>query len=74
MTDPVIPEEPIRSARPVRGLLWGLMFGLGLTILAVVTNSIVLAPVPMLVTLVAGTLIGILWSMFGPAKKAKLSS
>ena len=56
---------------PIRGLLWGLMFGLGLTLLLVVTKVISLDLVTMIIVLVAGTLVGVLWSMFGPARAVK---
>ena len=74
MTEPMEQNAPSRNGRPIRGLLWGLIFGLGLTLLLVVTNTILLAWVPMLVTMAIGTAIGIAWSLFGPARKPKLST
>ncbi len=58
----------VKKAHPVRGILWGLVFGLGLTVVLVVTTVISLELTQMIVVLAAGTLFGVLWSVFGPAK------
>ncbi len=57
---------------PIRGALYGLMLGLGgamwLTLAGVIN---LLDIVPTVIVVVAGIVIGILWSMFAPAKKPK---
>jgi hypothetical protein len=63
--------DTVVKKHPIRGLLWGLMFGLGLTLLLVVTKVINLDLITMIIVLAAGTLVGVLWGMFGPAKSPK---
>jgi hypothetical protein len=64
-------EQLVKKTHPVRGILWGLMMGLGLSIVLVLTKVIPLALGPMLIVLVLGTIVGTLWSIFGPAKRPK---
>jgi Na+/citrate or Na+/malate symporter len=61
----------VKKTHPVRGILWGLMMGLGLAVVLVLTKVIPLALAPMLIVLLLGTVVGALWSIFGPAKHAK---
>ncbi len=42
----------------MRGILWGLMMGLGLSVVLVLTKVIPLALGPMLIVLVLGTVVG----------------
>lgn len=58
-----------RETHVVRGVLWGLMLGLGLTIVAVLTTTISLDLTQMIIVLLVGVAIGTLWSLFGPPKK-----
>jgi hypothetical protein len=64
-------EHLVKKTHPVRGVLWGLLMGLGLSIVLVLTKVIPLALVPMLIVLVLGTAVGAIWSIFGPAKRPK---
>ena len=66
-----VDQQLVKKTHPIRGILWGLMMGLGLSIVLVLTKVIPLDPVPMLIVLVLGTIVGTLWSIFGPAKHAK---
>ena len=66
-----VEHQLVKKTHPVRGILWGLMMGLGLSIVLVLTKVIPLDLVPMLFVLVLGTIVGTLWSIFGPAKHAK---
>ena len=66
-----VDQQLVKKTHPVRGILWGLMMGLGLSIVLVLTKVIPLDPVPMLIVLVLGTVVGTLWSIFGPAKHAE---
>lgn len=64
------PETVVRK-HPIRGLLWGLMFGIGLTVVLVLTTVILLDLTTMIIVTVVGTVVGVLWGLFGPAKAPK---
>jgi predicted lipid-binding transport protein (Tim44 family) len=66
-----VDQQLVKKTHPIRGILWGLMMGLGLSIVLVLTKVIPLELVPMLIVLLVGTVLGTLWSVFGPAKHAK---
>ncbi len=57
--------------RPVRGVLYGIVLGLGLALLVVGQGWAALGTWPPFLVLIAGVVIGTLWSTFGPAKGAK---
>ncbi len=59
------------ARHPVRGLLWGLVFGVGLAFTLVFGTLIVFALQPVLITIVIGTLAGLLWSVVGPPRTPK---
>ena len=61
----------VKKGHPIRGVLWGIMFGLGLAGVLVVTKVIPLDLTQMIVVLAAGIAAGVLWSLFGPAKAPK---
>ena len=63
------PRVGQRKTFVLRGVLWGIMLGLGLAIVAVLTTTIPLDLVQMIIVFVAGVAAGTLWSLFGPAKK-----
>jgi len=56
---------------PIRGGIWGIPTGLGLGLLAVNSQIFSLSITTLAVSAVLGIVIGALWAMFGPAKKAK---
>ena len=56
---------------PIRGLLWGLVFGIGLASLLVLSTIIVFARLPVAITIAIGTLAGLLWSVIGPPRTTK---
>ncbi|MGI9605131.1 MAG: hypothetical protein ACR2P0_03235 [Acidimicrobiales bacterium] len=58
---------------PIRGLLYGVLFGLGLMLIAVGQGFAALGTWPPLLILVGGIAVGVLWSMYGPAKGPKAS-
>jgi hypothetical protein len=64
-------RQLVKTTHPVRGILWGLMMGVGLSIVLVLTKVIPLALAPLLIVLLLGTAAGTLWSIFGPAKRPK---
>jgi hypothetical protein len=66
-----VDQQLVKKTHPIRGILWGLMMGLGLSIVLVLTKVIPLARAPMLIVLALGTVVGTVWSIFGPAKHAK---
>jgi hypothetical protein len=61
----------VKKGHPIRGILWGVMFGLGLTVVLVVTKVISLELSQMIIVLVVGIAAGVLWSLFGPARTPK---
>lgn len=65
-----MPETVIKK-HPVRGLLWGLVFGIGLTFVLVFTTIIELDLTIMIIVALVGTAVGVVWSMYGPAKAPK---
>jgi hypothetical protein len=60
-----------RKAHPIRGILWGLLMGLGATVVAILLKIIPLDLVWAVLVLAGGILLGTLWSTLGPAKKPK---
>lgn len=59
------------TRKPIRGFLYGIVFGLGLMLLAVGQGIAALGTWPPFLILIAGIVIGTLWSIFGPAKAPK---
>lgn len=64
-------REQVKITHPVRGILWGILFGLGLMVVAILTKVIALSLVPALVVLVLGIALGTLWSLFAPPKQLR---
>lgn len=60
-----------KQKKPVAGVLWGVVFGLGLSLLSVNFKIIEFAIAPMVVVFVVGVVLGVAWSLFGPAKQPK---
>ncbi len=56
---------------PIRGFFYGIVFGLGLALLAIGQGWAALGTLPPAVLLVVGMVIGTLWGLFAPAKKPK---
>ncbi len=63
--------ETVKQTHPIRGLLWGIVFGIGLTFVLVFTKVISLDLTTMIIVFVAATVVGVLWSIVGPAKQPK---
>jgi hypothetical protein len=63
--------ELVRKRRPIAGALWGISLGLGLALLAINSKIISLSIPSIAMVVVLGIIIGIVWGMFGPAKKPK---
>lgn len=61
----------VKKTHPIRGILWGIPFGLGLAVVLVLTKVIPLEQAQVVGVFFGGLLIGLLWSLFGPAKKPK---
>ena len=57
--------------RPIRGFLYGIVLGLGLTLLVVGQGIAALGTWPPFLVLIGGIVAGTLWSTFGPAKAPK---
>ena len=63
--------ESVRRTKPIAGALWGIPLGLGLALLAINSKIISLALVPVIIVVVIGVALGVVWSMYGPAKAPK---
>jgi|GEM_PF-1245101 len=59
----------VRSRRPIRGAIWGILLGLGLAAIFVGQKIVSLDSAMPWILLVIGIVAGILWGMVGPAKK-----
>ena len=63
--------ESVVIRHPIRGLLWGLVFGIGLAFALVFSTIIVFAREPVAITISTGVLAGLLWSVLGPPRTSK---
>lgn len=59
---------PTTRRRPVRGLLWGLILGLGLALTAIGQGWTALGTWPPFLLVLIGMVIGVAWSTVGPAR------
>ncbi len=65
------PEQEV-AKHPVRGVLWGLLLGLGIAIYMVLFAVIPFGDwLPLLLCVLAGVAIGVAWAYFAPPKKPK---
>ena len=53
---------------PIRGFFAGLLLGLGVALLGVVTATIALGTIPPYICIVVGIVVGVAWAMFGPTR------
>lgn len=65
---------PTISRHPIRGALFGLLIGLGAALILIGEQVIALGTVTSIFVVVAGIALGLLWSVFGPAKGPKPTS
>jgi hypothetical protein len=70
-TTTVRTADAFRKPHPIRGILWGLVMGIGAAAIAILLKIIPFDLVWALIVLGGGILLGILWSTLGPAKKPK---
>lgn len=56
---------------PIRGLVYGIVLGLGLALVAVGQGLAALGTWPPVILIVVGAVLGPLWATFGPAKGLK---
>lgn len=63
--------ETVRKTKPIAGALWGIPLGLGLALLAINSKIISLAILPIVIVVLIGMALGVVWSMYGPAKEPK---
>ena len=54
---------------PIRGALWGLLLGIGVTLFLIGQKVVAFGTLPPILVIVAGIVVGIIWSCFGPAKQ-----
>ena len=57
--------------RPIRGALWGLLLGIGATALLMMYSVIALGTLTPWLVLAGFVVLGILWGLFGPAKRTR---
>ena len=69
----LVGDEPTTAKRlhPFRGLFWGLLLGIGLAGVLIVTTTITVSLVSVIVVLVGGLFVGVVWGLVGPAKSPK---
>lgn len=60
--------------KPVLGVLYGVVLGLGLMLVAIGQGWAALGTWPPFLILIVGIILGTLWSTFGPAKGPKQSA
>ena len=60
--------------RPIRGVIWGIIFGVGLALIAIGQGWAALGTWPPFLLFLAGIVIGVAWSTVGPAKGGGLSA
>jgi len=63
--------ESVVIRHPIRGLLWGLVFGIGLAFALVFSTIIVFARQPVAITIAIGTVAGLVWGVLGPPRTPK---
>lgn len=56
---------------PIRGALWGLLLGIGATGLLIMFSVIAVGTLTPWVVLLAFIVLGVLWGLFGPAKRTR---
>ena len=61
----------VTRRKPVRGFLYGIVLGLGLTLIVVGQGIAALGTWPPFLVLIGGIVAGTLWSTVGPAKAPK---
>ncbi len=59
------------TRHPIRGFLYGIVFGLGLAFVAIGQKWAALGTWPPFILFVVGIVVGTVWSTFGPAKGPK---
>ncbi len=57
-----------KSRRPVLGVFSGLLFGIGVAVLLFTYSEIAIGTLTPYVIIVLGVLIGLVWSLVGPAR------
>lgn len=64
-------NETITKRHPIRGFIYGIVFGLGLMLLAVGQGWAALGTWPPFILFVVGLVVGTLWGLYAPAKAPK---
>ncbi len=62
-----------KKTKPIAGGIWGLLLGIGLALMAIDRKLIALSIAPAALFIVVGIVLGLLWALFGPAKKPKVA-
>jgi hypothetical protein len=61
-------KQAVIRRHPIRGILWGIVMGIGLTVVLVVTKVIELDLTMMILVTAIAIVAGVLWSTLAPAK------
>ncbi len=61
-------DATVIHRHPIRGILWGLLMGIGATLVLVVTKVISLDLTSMIIVTTISLLVSVLWSTVGPAR------
>ncbi len=56
---------------PIRGFLYGIVFGLGLALIVIGQSMAALGTWPPFIVFIVGVVLGTLWGTYGPAKAPK---
>lgn len=63
-----------KTTKPILGAVWGVFFGLGLALIAINSGIIEMTIGAAVPVVILGIALGVLWSLFGPAKRPKGAS
>ena len=63
--------EQVTKRHPIRGFIWGILFGLGLALIAIGQGYAALGTLPPFILVIVGIVVGTVWGLVAPAKKPK---
>ena len=63
--------ELVTERHPIRGFFWGILFGLGLALIAIGQGYAALGTLPPFILVIVGIVLGTVWGLVAPAKQPK---
>ena len=63
--------EQVIKRHPIRGFIWGILFGLGLALIAIGQGYAALGTLPPFILVIVGIVVGTVWGLVAPAKQPK---